>query len=79
MAIQINCDRCKRFIKFVSKKELRDMEEFVICKACLETQTKITKDVERIKTRGINKITQEVSQVIELINEAISKRIAEEE
>ena len=25
MAIQINCDRCKRFIKFVSKKELRDI------------------------------------------------------
>ena len=79
MAIQINCDRCKRFMKFVSKKELRNMEDFSLCKVCSETETKLQKDIEQLKTRAINTFTQEANKYKELINEAISKRIAEEE
>jgi hypothetical protein len=79
MAIQINCDRCKRFIKFVSKKELRDMEDILVCKSCKETEAKIRKDVEQIKNRALNTFTQHANELNRLIDEAVSKRIAEEE
>jgi len=79
VAIQINCDRCKRFMKFVSKKELKVMEDYLLCKVCMETETKLQKEVEQIKTRAINDFTQKANKYKALIDEIISKRIAEEE
>jgi len=78
MSIQINCDRCKRFMKFVSKKELNSMEDNVLCKICLQTQDKLTRDMEQLKNRAMNDFTQRASKWKELVDEAISKRIAEE-
>lgn len=78
MAIQINCDRCKRFIKFASKKELNSMEDFILCKVCSETEAKLHKDIEQLRTRATNSFAQEANKYKELINEAVSKRLGEE-
>lgn len=78
MGFQVNCDRCKRFMKFVSKKELNQMENDIVCKTCQETEAKIRKDVEQIKNRGINLFNQHANDLNRLIDEAVTKRIAEE-
>lgn len=80
MGIQLNCDRCKRFMKIVSVKDIKNLtENDCLCKICLDTEVKLKKDVEQLKTRAQNAFTQLANKYKDLINEVVSKRIAEEE
>ena len=79
MGIQLNCDRCKRFMKIVSVKDIKNLtENDCLCKICVTTEDKLKKDVDQLKARAQNDFVQLANKYKELISEAISKRIAEE-
>lgn len=80
MGIQLSCDRCKRFMRIVSVKDIKNLtENDCLCKICVDTEVKLKKDIEQLRTRAQNAFLQVSNKYKELITEAISKRIAEEE
>ena len=79
MGIQLNCDRCKRFMKIVSVKAIKDLNESdCLCKICVDTELKLKKDVEQLRIRAQNAFMQVSNKYKDLIDEAVSKRVAEE-
>jgi len=79
MGISLNCDRCKRFMKIVSIKDIKNLNESdCLCKVCVDTEEKLKKEIDQLKVRAQNDFIQTANKYKDLINEAISKRIAEE-
>ena len=79
MGIQLNCDRCKRFMKIVSVKDIKNLTaDDCLCKICVDTELKLKKDIEQLRTRAQNAFLQVANKYKDLIDEAVSKRIGEE-
>ena len=79
MGIQLSCDRCKRFMKIVSVKDIKNLTaDDCLCKVCLDTEPKLKKDIDQLKQRAQNTFIQHANKLKELVDEAITKRIAEE-
>lgn len=71
MAIRVHCDRCGKFVTFITEKS--DMSQFkkeVVCKACGTTETKLNQFADGLKSKWSSSIER-------IINEARAELVAE--
>jgi len=75
MGVKVFCDRCDRFIKLISGKRLRNVnDEDLICKSCLDAEKKSNIQLQKFKdvaNAGVIKVANEAKiEIGELVKKA---------
>jgi len=83
MGIKLNCDRCGRFIKNVSIKNINTLTEGdSVCKICTEVEIRHKAYIDRFKTKVTNDALKFVSKWHEeyekLLKKAVEERMEQE-
>ena len=84
MGIKLNCDRCDRFIKNVSVKNINTLSDSdVICKICKEVELKHKQYIDRFKAKVVadakNFTTKWREEYENLLQKAVNERLKMEE
>jgi len=78
MGFQVNCDRCGRFMRNISGKDLKSMmEKEITCKVCISVEEQVKTKVDTLKRQAdveLKKVhTAYKTLLIETIQEQVAK------
>ena len=77
MSFQVNCDRCRRFVKHVNGKELKNIiDGEVVCKTCVSVEEKSKAKIDTLKRQAEVEFKRVHTQYKTLLIEAIQEQVA---
>ncbi len=79
MGFRMNCDRCDKYMKNVSAKDLIDIEKKgeILCVNCAKVEKSLHAYAEKMKTRAVGEMNKVVQTLKEMITLEIQKQVAE--